>query len=151
MRYVTRIGGASVFRAFRVGEVAANPFPRAGGFLPFPSARTFIQGAGVLKMDVKNQRMHVVGVKRSKGEYEGKPFDSTKLYVNLDLNNSTDQGRGFATVEYTWGKSDNFDKIKHLPFPFDADVDLSFVTNGKGGMVAQVVDVHPVSLAKKAA
>lgn len=90
------------------------------------------------------QRMQIVGVKRSKGEYEGRPYDATKVYVPLDLNNSTDQGRGAATVEYSWGTSENYDKIKHLPFPFEAEVELAFVTNGKGGMIAQFRELRPV-------
>jgi hypothetical protein len=102
-------------------------------------------------MEIKSQRMQVVGAKRSKGEYEGKPFDSTKIYALLDLNNSSDQGRGFATVEYPWGKSDNFGKISHLPFPFEADVDMTLVTDGKGGMKTQIDEIKPISAPHKKA
>lgn len=96
-------------------------------------------------------RVTVTGVKRSKGQLEsGQPYDSTKVYVATDLDDSKNNGAGSATVEYTWGTSENFEKVVHLfkagkPVEFDADLEI--VTNGKTQRT-QVVDLRPVAIVK---
>lgn len=102
-------------------------------------------------MKLPNQKLTIVGAKKSKGEFEGRPFDSTKVYVHADLRNDKDQGRGVSTVEYAWGESGNFDKISHLPFPFEAEVDLVMVTSGKGTSALTIEALRPVKAAAKAA
>jgi hypothetical protein len=79
------------------------------------------------KSDVK-----VLGMKSSKGQMEnGTPFDSTKVYTETALDDSKGTAKGFAIAEFTLGTSVEFDKYKHLPFPFEASADLEIVTNGK--------------------
>lgn len=69
----------------------------------------------------------VTGMKPSKGDFEGTSYDSTKVYVETELS----PGKGSATVEYTFGKSDEYAKFEHLPFPFVAVADMEIVTSGK--------------------
>ena len=70
-------------------------------------------------------RITVQGIKGSKGQLEsGQAYDSTKIYVQTDLDDSKGMGKGFATVEYNFGTSDEYHKFKHLPFPIDCDADL---------------------------
>jgi hypothetical protein len=96
-------------------------------------------------------RVTVTGVKRSKGVLEsGQAYDSTKVYVSTGLDDSKGNGSGSATVEYTWGTSDNFEKIAHLfkgGRAVEFDVDLEIVTNGKTQRT-QVVDLRPVAAVK---
>lgn len=67
------------------------------------------------------------GAKPSKGDYNGKPYDSTKIYLELALKD----GMGCCTVEYQWGDSSNYDKLKGLELPCDVSVDFELVTTGK--------------------
>jgi len=93
-------------------------------------------------------RITVAGVKGSKGTLEsGQEYDSTKIYVQTELDDTRGMGRGFATVEYTYGTSEEFHKLKHLPFPLQADAELEIVTNGKTQKTV-ITSLQPVELAK---
>lgn len=93
----------------------------------------------------------VAGIKGSKGRMEnGAEFDSTKVYIQTDLDDSKDMGKGFVTMEYSFGKSDNFHSLKHNPFPLECEVDLEVVSNGKTQKTI-VNGVRPLSVVKKAA
>lgn len=79
-----------------------------------------------------NQKIHVVGMKSSKGQLEnGTAYDSTKVYALVDLDASKGTAKGMASSEFTLGTSEEFPKFKHLPFPFEADAEMEIVTNGK--------------------
>ncbi|UTO17986.1 hypothetical protein NGC85_08370 [Acinetobacter sp. Z1] len=77
-----------------------------------------------------NTQLVVLGAKSSKGEYNGRPFNSTTVFYQAQLQ----EGENFAGQvgsEYKWGTSDNFEKIKNQKFPFMADCTLEQVSNGK--------------------
>lgn len=98
-------------------------------------------------------KVKVTGIKGSKGTMEnGTAFDSTKVYIETRLDDSKGTQKGSATVEYNFGKADEFDKMKHLPLPFFADVEFDQVTNGKTvkTIITSLVPVS-VSVEKKAA
>ncbi len=76
------------------------------------------------------QKVMITGAKSSKGEMEGRPYDSTKIYVQVRMDPSKGNMVGSATEEYSWGLSDNFDKLKDLKFPVEANVDFEQVTSG---------------------
>lgn len=78
-----------------------------------------------------NQQLTITGMKSSKGEFEGTAYDSTKVYAMTDMDETKGNAKGFATVEYPFGKSDEFEKFKQLPYPFKADCEMEFVTSGK--------------------
>lgn len=79
-----------------------------------------------------NQRIQVVGMKASKGNLEnGTPYDSTKVYVLMDLDASKGNAKGMSAMEFGLGTSAEFDSYKHLPFPFEGDAEMEMVTNGK--------------------
>lgn len=87
----------------------------------------------------------VTGMKRSKGITEkGQPYDSTKLYIETQFQESQDMC-GFATEEYTYGTSENYEKLlaSGVKAPFNAEIDLNVVTNGKAAKQI-VVNVVPV-------
>lgn len=86
------------------------------------------------------QEFIITGAKPSKGEMEGRSYDSTKIYIQTKMDSN---GRGFATSEYNWGDSTNFDKIKDLQYPFSANVSLEMVTSGKTTRMI-VTDVQPI-------
>jgi len=79
---------------------------------------------------VKTQ-VEVVGAKCFQGNVEGVAYDSTTLYVKMELDDSRDTARGFATVDYKFGTSEEFDKLREQHFPFIADVEIELTTTGK--------------------
>ncbi|MFC7518669.1 hypothetical protein ACFQUU_27030 [Herbaspirillum sp. GCM10030257] len=93
----------------------------------------------------------VTGIKASKGTMEnGQSYDSTKVYIETRLDESKGNQKGFATVEYNFGSSDEFHKLKHLPVPFIAEVEFEQITNGK--TVKTIIgSLAPLTVEKKAA
>jgi len=76
-------------------------------------------------------RVSVIGMKRSKGVLEnGNAYDSTKFYVLTKMDDRKGDAKGQAAVEYAYGDSKEYEKFQHLPFPFQADVDIEVVTTG---------------------
>ena len=74
-------------------------------------------------------QMTVLGAKSSKGSFEGKAYDSTTVFYQADLQ----EGENFAGqlgVSIKWGTSANFEKIKNLSYPFNAEATLEQVSNG---------------------
>lgn len=76
-------------------------------------------------------RAKVLGMKMFKDQVEGKPYDTTKVYIETDLDSSTGMAVGYASQEMPFGTSDEYHKYKHMTFPFMADVSIELVTTGK--------------------
>lgn len=96
-------------------------------------------------------QLKILGMKASKGTMDnGTAYDSTKIYVETSLDDSKGTAKGFSAAEYNLGKANEFEKYKHLPFPFLASADVEMVVSGKG----QKMIVHsliPAELAKEGA
>lgn len=78
----------------------------------------------------------IVAVTSSKGDFkddDGKTieFDSTKVYVQLDL--SGEKSRGTVTQVYKVGKSDLYDilRLGSIELPFQAELEIQKVSNGR--------------------
>ncbi|MDR6740993.1 hypothetical protein J2X56_003017 [Herbaspirillum sp. 1173] len=96
-------------------------------------------------------QIKVLGMKASKGTLEnGTAYDSTKVYVETGLDDSKGNAKGFSAVEYSFGTSDEYNKYKHLPFPFVAEATLEIVTTGKA-QKTQLADLKPIEIAKQKA
>jgi hypothetical protein len=95
----------------------------------------------------------VTGMKFSKGTMDnGQAFDSTKVFVETELDSSKDTAMGTAVAEYGLGKAEEYQKYKHLAgsLPFMALAEMEIVTNGK----TQKTIVHslkPIESAKPSA
>lgn len=76
-------------------------------------------------------KMKILGMKASKGDFEGTSFDKTTVFVETRLDDSKGTMKGYASAEYAFGTSVEFEKFKHLPFPFFADCETELVTTGK--------------------
>lgn len=74
--------------------------------------------------------MTVLGAKSFKGDVEGKSYDSTTLFVAMDVSERSGTAVGQNTVEMKFGKSDEFDKLKDLRFPVKAMLALNLTTKG---------------------
>jgi hypothetical protein len=93
------------------------------------------------------QEMIITGAKSSSGEYEGRTYDSTKVYVQTKMNDQNGEMVGFATSEYNWGDSSNFAKLKDLDYPVKAKVAIEIVTSGKNSKMV-ITDVQPMQQSK---
>ena len=95
-------------------------------------------------------QVKVLGMKASKGTLEnGNPYDSTKVYVETSLDESKGNAKGFASVEYNLGTAEEYNKYKHLPFPFIAEATLEIVTTGKA-QKTQLSELKPLEITKQA-
>ena len=92
-------------------------------------------------------KVNVMGMKSSKGTLEnGQGYDSTKVYVQTRLDDSKGTAKGFAIAEYNFGDSTTFDKYKHLPFPFLAEMETEVITSGRA-MKTIVQSLQPLKMA----
>lgn len=85
--------------------------------------------------------MVVLGAKSSKGEYQGRPYDSTVIFYKADLQEG-DNFVGEVGESIKWGTSANFEKIKTFDFPLVADVTMEQVSNGKSSVLV-LLDLQP--------
>lgn len=76
------------------------------------------------------QRVQVIGCKGFKGEVEGTHYDSTTLYVVLPVSKRAGTESGYNVKEVKFGKEEEFQKLKGLPFPITAELDLEINTKG---------------------
>lgn len=89
------------------------------------------------------QQFTLRGAKPSKGDYDGRAYDSTKIYLDLPLSD----GNGACTIEYSWGTSDNYAKLENIDLPADVMVDFELMTTGKG----QKTIIHDIEVKKSLA
>lgn len=91
----------------------------------------------------------VIGMKMFNDTMEGKTYNFTKLFIKSDLDESKGVAKGMTAVEYEFGTSDEFHKMKHLPFPFMADLTMEIVTTGKATK-QRVISMKPVKVVEPA-
>lgn len=84
----------------------------------------------------------VLGAKASKGEYNNVPYDSTTVFFQTDLQDG-DNFCGQVGESLKWGTSANFEKIKNLEYPLQAELSMQQVSNGKN-MVTIIEDLVPL-------
>lgn len=80
-------------------------------------------------MNVK-QVFRVLGAKGFKGTVDGTNYDSTKLYVEMPVSEKNGTEVGFNGVSLPFGKEEEFQKLKGLPFPLQAELELAVTTKG---------------------
>ena len=83
-------------------------------------------------MEMKTQVL-VLGAKFFKGDIEGSQHDNTKLFVCMPVpdKNSDSYGRaGYDAVDIKFGKADEYQRLKSLPFPIQAELSLKLTTEG---------------------
>lgn len=73
----------------------------------------------------------VRGAKMFTGDLDGKKIDSGKLYIEVKLKES-DNSFGMCTQEMKCKNSAVVQSIKHLQFPFLAEIDIDLVSGSKG-------------------
>jgi len=95
-------------------------------------------------------KIKVTGMKFNKGSMDnGTAYDSTKVYAETRFDETKGNARGYATTEYTLGKSEEYAKYAHLPLPLVFEVEMENVTNGKNRSTI-ILQMIPVGLPKSA-
>lgn len=72
----------------------------------------------------------VLGCKGFKGQVEGTNYDSTTLYVVMDVSEKNGTEAGFNVANMKFGKEEEFQKLRGLPFPVMAELDIELTTKG---------------------
>lgn len=91
----------------------------------------------------------VTAYKASQGEFNGKPFDSTKVYIETGML-AGERSRGVIATEYTWGTSANYARIENIDPPFKAKAIMQQVSNGRDTKTI-LIDLIPEKASAKAA
>lgn len=86
------------------------------------------------------------GAKMFKGNLDGKDIDSAKLFVEVVLKES-DNSFGMCTEPVKCKSSEIVQGIKHLTFPFIAEMDVEIVSGSKG-MEQTIIAVRPIKAIK---
>lgn len=91
----------------------------------------------------------VLGMKASKGVLDnGQAYDSTKVYVVMDMDDSKGNAVGQMAGEFPFGTSGEIEKFRGAQFPLKCVGDFELVGNGKT-MKPVCVGLKPIE-AKKA-
>ena len=90
-------------------------------------------------------KMLVLGIKKFKGDVEGQSHDTTTVFVRMKQDESKGTAKGFVGQDLKYGDSTNYDRLQHLTFPVECEVETETVSNGKGGMKTIVVSLTPIS------
>lgn len=72
----------------------------------------------------------VLGCKGFKGQVEGTNYDSTTLYVVMDVSEKNGTEVGYNVANMKFGKEEEFQKLRGLPFPVQAELDVELTTKG---------------------
>ena len=91
----------------------------------------------------------VTGMKRAKGEFEGTAYDSTTVFMEVDMDESKGNAKGKAGQDYKIGLSTEYDKYASQNFPFNAEALFEIVTTGKQ-TVQRILSLTPLVAAKAA-
>jgi hypothetical protein len=88
-------------------------------------------------------RYQVLGCKGFKGEVEGTSYDSTTLYVVFPVSRRLGTEAGFNVREVKFGKEEEYQKLKQLPFPVMVDLEIEVNTKGVECFGFRSVTVSP--------
>jgi hypothetical protein len=96
------------------------------------------------------------GIKQSKGEYEGRPFDSTQFHLSVDIGQSASgESMGVVTRPFKLGTSAEFDKWSHLKnsWPLGGvmcDCEFDIVAGADNTTKLTLLAIKPATQAKAA-
>jgi hypothetical protein len=86
-----------------------------------------------------------LGVRGVDVTMEGKRYNYTEVYLEEPFAKDNESAKGSAVITYRWGESDNFQAIKHNPFPMQAKAIMEVVPDGKGGQRTAMKSLLPIN------
>ena len=84
----------------------------------------------------------VTGMKKFKGDIDGRPFDSTTVFIETKLDDRSGYRRGVCTNDFNAGNSEVFDRLSSIALPAEFEVEWDTVSNGKRSQQI-IVDIRP--------
>lgn len=96
------------------------------------------------------------GLKQSKGEFEGRAFDSTTFHLSVDIGQSSSgESIGVVTRPFKFGDSTEFQKWAHLKnkWPLGGlmcDCEFDIVAGADNTTKLTLLGIRPVATAKAA-
>ena len=101
-------------------------------------------------MEMKAQAT-IRGAKMFRGQLDdGKPINSGTLFVEVNLKES-DNAFGMRTEDMKCSGAEVVESVKHLTFPFLAELTIVMESSGgKNGMQQKVIAVKPLQAMKEA-
>lgn len=84
----------------------------------------------------------ITGMKKFKGEIEGREFDSTTVFVETRMDERNGNRRGVCTMDFSAGSSSVYDRLAVIPLPAEFEVEWNTVSNGKRSQQI-IVDIRP--------
>ena len=78
-------------------------------------------------------------VKHNKGEYEGRSYDYTRIYVDIPVYDRSEKEFGVAELELEFGTEEDVQKIAHLRGKLPVPVDVEWTPAKKGGDTVNLV------------
>lgn len=90
-------------------------------------------------------KFQVLGCKGFKGTVEGTNYDSTTLYVVMDVSEKNGTEVGFNVANMKFGKEEEFQKLKGLSFPLLAELDIELTTKGPECLGFRAIKAAPAA------
>lgn len=84
----------------------------------------------------------VTGMKKFKGDIEGKQFDSTTVYIETKMDDRNGTRRGHCSMDFSAGNSGVYDRLATISLPGEFEVEWDTVTNGSKTQQI-IVDIRP--------
>lgn len=72
----------------------------------------------------------VFGARKFNDVVDGVKYDFTKLYVQMPVSTSSGNEVGYNVEVIPFGDHSNFEQMKSLPFPVEAELDIELTTKG---------------------
>jgi hypothetical protein len=81
-------------------------------------------------------------MKKFKGDIDGRPLDSTTVFIETKLDDRNGFRRGVCTNDFNAGKSEVYDRLSGITLPADFEVEWDTVSNGSRSKQI-IVDIRP--------
>lgn len=72
----------------------------------------------------------VLGARKFNDVVDGVKYDFTKLNVQMPVSTTSGNEVGFNTEVIPYGDHSNYEQLKNLPFPVEAELDVELTTKG---------------------
>lgn len=92
----------------------------------------------------------VTGMKKFKGDIDGRNFDSTTVFIETKMDDRNGNRRGVCTNDFNAGKSEVYDRLSTIALPAEFEVEWDTVSNGSKTRQI-IVDIRPHKAAAKSA
>lgn len=87
----------------------------------------------------------VTGMKKFKGEIDGRLIDSTTVFVETKMDDRNGNRKGHCTTSFSAGKSEVYDRLNSVALPAEFEIEWDVVSNGTRTQQI-IVGIQPAKL-----